>query len=56
MPLIDETLQPLKPIVRATAKAAENITKEIIERKSVGAKQPWHTIKKISDLIERSKK
>ena len=56
MPLIDEALQPLKPIARATAKAVEGIAKEIIEQKSIGAKQPWHTIKKISDLVERSKK
>lgn len=53
---IKETLQPLNSSVKIIKKVVGGLGKEFLEREGSRAKQPWSTIKKVTDLIERSQR
>lgn len=53
---LDESFQPIKSAVKTATKAASFFAEELIERKSWGGCQPWWTLQKLKELIERSKK
>lgn len=50
---IKETLQPLSSSAKIMKKAVGELGKEFIKQEGGRAKQPWSTIKKVAELLER---